>query len=111
MSEEEKAEAKKDRAVTSLKIDNELWRDVKIEAIKQGENLYELVERAVRKELVALRGKEWEDEGEGKGKGKGEGKGEGEEGEGRDYYSEGLRGLWGFKKSEREVVKENKGEN
>ena len=101
MSKEEKAEAKKDRAVTSLKIDNELWREVKIEAIKQGENLYELVERAVRKELVALRGKEWEDEG----------KGEGEEGEGRDYYSEGLRGLWGFKKSEREVVKENKGEN
>jgi len=105
MSKEEKAEAKKDRAVTSLKIDNELWRDVKIEAIKQGENLYELVERAVRKELVALRGKEWEDEGEGKG---GEGEGEGE---GRDDYSEGLRGLWGFKKSEREVVKENKGEN
>ncbi len=103
MSKEEKAEAKKDRAVTSLKIDNELWREVKIEAIKQGENLYELVERAVRKELVALRGKDWEDEGEGKG--------EGEEGEGRDYYSEGLRGLWGFKKSEREVVKENKGEN
>ncbi len=101
MSKEEKAEAKKDRAVTSLKIDNELWRDVKIEAIKQGENLYELVERAVRKELVALRGKEREDEG----------KGEEGEGEGRDYYSEGLRGLWGFKKSEREVVKENKGEN
>lgn len=103
MSKEEKAEAKKDRAVTSLKIDNELWREVKIEAIKQGENLYELVERAVRKELVALRGKEWEDEGKGEGGG--------EEGEGRDYYSEGLRGLWGFKKSEREVVKENKGEN
>jgi len=103
MSKEEKAEAKKDRAVTSLKIDNELWREVKIEAIKQGENLYELVERAVRKELVALRGKDREDEGEGKG--------EGEEGEGRDYYSEGLRGLWGFKKSEKEVVKENKGEN
>jgi len=101
MSKEEKAEAKKDRAVTSLKIDNELWRDVKIEAIKQGENLYELVERAVRKELVALRGKEREDEG----------KGEEGEGEGRDYYSEGLRGLWGFEKSEREVVKENKGEN
>ena len=99
MSKEEKAEAKKDRAVTSLKIDNELWRDVKIEAIKQGENLYELVERAVRKELVALRGKERV------------GKGEEGEGEGRDYYSEGLRGLWGFKKSEREVVKENKGEN
>ncbi|MGB7533286.1 MAG: hypothetical protein WA977_10005 [Halobacteriota archaeon] len=99
MSKEEKGEAKKDRAVTSLKIDNELWREVKIEAIKQGENLYELVERAVRKELVALRGKEWEDEGEG------------EEGEGRDYYSEGLRGLRGFKKSERGVVKENKGEN
>ena len=103
MSKEEKAEAKKDRAVTSLKIDNELWREVKIEAIKQGENLYELVERAVRKELVALRGKDREDEGKGEGKG--------EEGEGRDYYSEGLRGLWGFKKSEREVVKENKGEN
>jgi len=99
MSKEEKAEAKKDRAVTSLKIDNVLWREVKIEAIKQGENLYELVERAVRKELVALRGKDWEDEGKG------------EEGEGRDYYSEGLRGLWGFEKSEREVVKENKGEN
>jgi|GEM_PF-853463 len=55
MGEEEKA--KDSRTVTSLKIDPTLWKEAKIEAIRQGESLSELVERAVKKELVVLKGK------------------------------------------------------
>ena len=55
---EEKGEDKIERKSTSIKIDSELWKEAKIEAIKQKMHLSELVERAVKKELVALRGKE-----------------------------------------------------
>jgi len=58
MKEKEKAKDNIERKPTSIKIDPELWKDAKIEAIKQKMHLSELVERAVRKELVALRGKE-----------------------------------------------------
>ena len=55
---EEKGKDKIERKPTSIKIDPELWKEAKIEAIKQKMHLSELVERAVKKELVALRGKE-----------------------------------------------------
>lgn len=54
----EKAKDNIERKPTSIKIDPELWKEAKIEAIKQKMLLSELVERAVKKELVALRGKE-----------------------------------------------------
>ena len=57
MKGEEKAKDKIERKPTSIKIDPKLWEEAKIEAIKQRMLLSELVERAVRKELVALRGK------------------------------------------------------
>lgn len=52
---EEKAKDKIERKPTSIKIDSKLWEEAKIEAIKQKMFLSELVERAVKKELVALR--------------------------------------------------------
>jgi predicted HicB family RNase H-like nuclease len=58
MKGEEKAKDKIERKPTSIKIDPKLWEEAKIEAIKQKMLLSELVERAVKKELVALRGKE-----------------------------------------------------
>jgi predicted HicB family RNase H-like nuclease len=56
MKGKEKAKDKIERKPTSIKIDPKLWEEAKIEAIKQQMHLSELVERAVRKELVALRG-------------------------------------------------------
>ena len=53
-----KAEDKVERKPTSIKIDPKLWEEAKIAAIKQKMLLSELVERAVRKELVALKKKE-----------------------------------------------------
>jgi len=58
MKGKEKGKANIERKPTSIKIDPELWKEAKIEAIKQKMLLSELVERAVKKELVALRGKE-----------------------------------------------------
>ena len=53
-----KAEDKIERKPTSIKIDPKLWEEAKIAAIKQKMLLSELVERAVRKELVVLKRKE-----------------------------------------------------
>lgn len=39
------------RAVTSIKIDPELWKEAKIEAITRDIDLSELVENALKKEL------------------------------------------------------------
>lgn len=54
----EKAKDKIERKPTSIKIDPKLWEEAKIEAIKQKMLLSELVEQAVKKEIVSLRGKE-----------------------------------------------------
>lgn len=45
---------KKNRVVTSLRIDSELWKEAKIEAIKRGTNLATLIEQAVKKEITAI---------------------------------------------------------
>jgi len=42
---------KKPREATSIKVDPELWKDAKIEAIKRDMDLSDLVEDAIRKEL------------------------------------------------------------
>ncbi len=39
------------RTATSIKIDPQLWKQAKIEAIKQDMDLSDLVENALRKEL------------------------------------------------------------
>lgn len=39
------------RAVTSIKIDPDLWKEAKIEAIQRDMDLSELVENALKKEL------------------------------------------------------------
>ena len=39
------------REATSIKIDPELWKEAKIEAIRRDEDVSELVENALRKEL------------------------------------------------------------
>jgi predicted HicB family RNase H-like nuclease len=51
-----KAKDKIERKPTSIKIDPTLWEEAKIAAIKQKMLLSELVEQAVKKELVALKG-------------------------------------------------------
>jgi predicted HicB family RNase H-like nuclease len=56
MKAEEKAKDKIERKSTSIKIDPKLWEEAKIAAIKQKMLLSELVEQAIRKELVALKG-------------------------------------------------------
>ena len=43
--------SEKKRESTSIKIDPELWKEVKIEAIKRDIDVSELVELALRKEL------------------------------------------------------------
>ena len=55
MKAKEKAKDNIERKPTSIKIDPELWKEAKIEAIKQKMHLSELVERAVTKELAVLR--------------------------------------------------------
>jgi hypothetical protein len=42
----------KSYVVTSLRVDGDLWKDAKIEAIKQGETLASLIDRALRKEIA-----------------------------------------------------------
>ena len=39
------------RVVTSIKVDPEIWKDAKIEAITRDMDLSELVENALKKEL------------------------------------------------------------
>jgi predicted HicB family RNase H-like nuclease len=46
-----------ERKATSIKVDPELWEEAKIAAIRQKENLYDLFERALRKELDVLKQK------------------------------------------------------
>ena len=41
-----------ERKPTSIKIDQALWKATKIEAIERGIELSELVEKAVRKEIL-----------------------------------------------------------
>lgn len=48
---EEKAERENERKATTIKIDPELWKATKIEAIKREIEVSELVEEAVRKEI------------------------------------------------------------
>lgn len=45
----------KKRTQTSIKIDPELWKEVKIEAIRHDMEVSELVEQALRRELELLR--------------------------------------------------------
>lgn len=52
---EDKEKDKIERKSTSIKIDPELWEEAKIMAIKRKENLYDLMERALKKELEALK--------------------------------------------------------
>ncbi len=42
---------KKPRESTSIKVDPDLWKDAKIEAIKRDMDLSDLVEEAIRREL------------------------------------------------------------
>lgn len=43
--------SKKRQIVTSLRVDPELWKEAKIEAIRRGITLAEIVDQALRKEL------------------------------------------------------------
>lgn len=52
---EEKVKRKIARKSTSIKVDPELWKNAKIEAIKHDLELSDLVERALAKELTVLR--------------------------------------------------------
>jgi hypothetical protein len=49
LSPKEKSQVKKE--ATSIKIDPELWKEAKIEAITREIDLSELIETALRKEL------------------------------------------------------------
>jgi predicted DNA-binding ribbon-helix-helix protein len=49
---------KKKKSFTSIRIDPELWKEVKIEAIRRDMEVSELVELALRKELGLLRSEE-----------------------------------------------------
>lgn len=46
-----KLENKKKKAFTSIRVDPELWKEVKIEAIRRDMEVSELVEQALKKEL------------------------------------------------------------
>lgn len=43
------------KIVTSIKVDQELWKEVKIAAAKNDITLTELLNRALRKELEAIK--------------------------------------------------------
>lgn len=45
------------KEVTSVKVDPELWKEAKIEAIKQGKTLSDLVEEALQDWLKATKKK------------------------------------------------------
>jgi hypothetical protein len=51
VSEQAKEEGETERVVTSLKINPKLWKKVKMKAIERDMNLYELVEKALVKEI------------------------------------------------------------
>jgi predicted HicB family RNase H-like nuclease len=53
--EREEVEKTIERKSTSIKVDPELWEEAKIAAIKRKENLYDLVERALKKELAVVK--------------------------------------------------------
>lgn len=55
MKGKEKAKDNIERKPTSIKIDPELWKEAKIEAIERGIELSELVEKAVRKEIKGVK--------------------------------------------------------
>jgi len=42
---------RKNRVVTSLRVDPNLWKEAKIEAIKRGTTLASLLEKAIRNEV------------------------------------------------------------
>jgi predicted HicB family RNase H-like nuclease len=46
---------KKKKSFTSIRVDPELWKKVKIEAIRQDMEVSELVGQALKKELEQLR--------------------------------------------------------
>jgi len=50
--------SKPKREATSIKMDPELWKEAKIEAIRRDMDLSELVEHALRKELKEGKRKE-----------------------------------------------------
>ena len=49
------SEKPKKKEATSIKVDPELWKEAKIEAIRQDMELSQLVENALRKEVHALK--------------------------------------------------------
>lgn len=55
MMAEEKAKGEIKRKSTSIKVNPELWKEVKIEAIKQGMELSQFVENALKNKIEALR--------------------------------------------------------
>lgn len=48
---------KKERGKTSIKIDPDLWKEAKIEAIRHDMEVSELTEQALRREIERLRGR------------------------------------------------------
>ena len=50
-----KLELRSKREATSIKVDPELWKEAKIEAIRHDMEVSELVERALRKEIEVLK--------------------------------------------------------
>jgi hypothetical protein len=53
-----KAGEKIERKSTSIKVDPKLWKEAKIEAIRRGIELSELVDIALRKEIGGMRRKD-----------------------------------------------------
>ena len=51
----EEAEEKGEKKATSIKVDPELWKEAKIESIKLGIELSEMVENALKKELERIK--------------------------------------------------------
>jgi predicted HicB family RNase H-like nuclease len=49
------ASSKRKKEATSIKIDPELWKEAKIEAIKRDMELGQLVEESLKKELKSLK--------------------------------------------------------
>lgn len=56
MPEKKDEKEKVKREPTSIKIDPELWKEAKIEAIRHDIELSELVERSLRREISRIRG-------------------------------------------------------
>lgn len=49
--------AKKHQYVTSIKVDPELWKEVKIQAIREDLEVSEFMERAIKRELDRVKSK------------------------------------------------------